>query len=55
MLDRFLSTRQIAALFGVKIRDVQYHIKQGNIPAKKVDYSYLIHEDDVPKTWPPNA
>ena len=52
------TTRDIADQHGVKVRDVQYHIKAGHIKATKVGlsgYYYLIHKDDMPKIWPPNA
>jgi len=53
VLKEFVSTKAIAEKFGVALRDVQYYIKQGVIPAYKVGYSYLIHNDDVPTSWPP--
>jgi len=57
-LSDWRTTRDIADKFGVKVRDVQYHIKANNITASKVGlsgYYYLIHKDDMPKVWPPNA
>jgi excisionase family DNA binding protein len=52
-LKDFVSTKAIADRFGVALRDVQYYIKQGVIPAYKVGYTYLIHIDDIPSSWPP--
>jgi hypothetical protein len=52
------TTRDVAVMHDVKVRDVQYHIKAGNIRAERVgisSYFYLIHKDDVPKVWPPNS
>lgn len=55
-LAEWRTTGDIAKKFGVKVRDVQYHIKAGNIKSHKVGlagYFYLIHKDDMPKVWPP--
>ena len=57
-LSDWRTTRDIADKHGVRVRDVQYHIKAGNIEAHKAGlngYSYLIHIDDVPKVWPPSS
>lgn len=57
-LSDWRTTRDVADKHGVKVRDVQYHIKSGNIEASKVGlsgYYYLIHKDDMPKVWPPGS
>ncbi|MEK0326001.1 MAG: helix-turn-helix domain-containing protein [Nitrosopumilus sp.] len=48
-----VTTRDIADMHGVGVRDVQYYIKRGVIRATKVGYFYLVHNKDVPKNWPP--
>jgi len=55
-LSEWRTTRDVADQHDVKVRDVQYHIKMGNIIASKVGlggYFYLIHKDDMPNVWPP--
>ena len=57
-LTDWRTTRDVADMHGVRVRDVQYYIKSGHIPATKVGlsgYYYLIHEDDMPTVWPPGA
>lgn len=56
VLDRLLTTKQVAERYGINIKDVQYQIKRGRIKAYKVGgYYYLIHEDDLPEKWPSHA
>ena len=57
VLEKYLTTKDVADRFGLEVRQVQYYIKRGVIPAERVGrnkYFYLIHEDDVPDEWPPN-
>ena len=57
-LSQWRTTKDIADKHGVKVRDVQYHIKAGNIEAQRVGlsgYYYLIHVDDMPQVWPPSS
>jgi len=56
-LTDYVTTKDVANRFGVKVRDVQYYIKNGRIEAERVGdegYFYLIHRSNVPKTWPPS-
>jgi len=53
ILDEFMTTAQVAEVFGVPVRDVQYYIKRGLIRARKLGYFWMIHHTDIPKHWPP--
>jgi excisionase family DNA binding protein len=53
LLSRLRTTKEVADRYGVTISDVQYAIKRGHIQAYKLGgYFWVIHEDDLPKTWP---
>lgn len=51
-LSDFLTTREVADMYGVRQPDVQKAIKRGAIPAQKVGYFYLIWRPNLPSTFP---
>lgn len=53
VLDRLLTTRQVAEKFGVTVKDVQYQIKRGRIKAYRFgNYFYVVDQRDLPDKWP---
>lgn len=51
-LSGFLTTSQVAKLYGCKPVDIQRCIKKGLIKAQHVGYFYLIWEPGLPDTLP---
>ena len=52
-LENFVTTRQVAEMYGVTQVEVQRAIKRGHIKAQKVgQYFYLIWEPSLPELFP---
>lgn len=43
----YLSTPQVARLFGVNIQTVRKYIRSGELPAARVGKSYVVSGDDI--------
>ena len=54
-LDEWLTTDDVAERYNVPTRSVLTHIRNGRLPATKKGWVYLIHETQLPKSWPPAA
>ena len=54
-LKEFLTTREVAELYGIKQVEVQKAIKRELIRAQKVVYFYVIWEPSLPEFWPTSA
>lgn len=51
-LSDFLTTREVAELYGVAQIDVQRAIKKELLPAQKVGYFYLLWKPSLPSSFP---
>lgn len=54
-LDDWFTTEEVAEHYSVPTRIVLRHIRNGRIPATKKGWVYLVHVNDLPKSWPPTA
>lgn len=51
-LSDFLTTGEVAKMYGVRQTEVQKAIKAGRLNAQKVGYFYLIWKQSLPKHFP---
>lgn len=51
-LSDFLTTGEVAEMYGVTQHEVQRAIKKGLIKAQKVGYFYLIWRPNLPEAFP---
>lgn len=54
-LNDWLTTDDVALLFGIHPRKVLRMIREDRIKAVKKGWVWLIHESEVPTSWPPAA
>lgn len=54
-LDGWLTTEQVAERFGVPNHRVLRMIRTERLKATKLGWIWLIHETDLPETWPPGG
>lgn len=54
-LDDWLTTDEVAAIYNVPARIVLRMIRENRLQAEKKGWVWLIHRDQLPKTWPPAA
>ena len=52
-LDGWLTTDEVAEHYGVPARVVLRMIREQRLPAQKKGWVWLVHESDLPATWPP--
>lgn len=53
VLEGYLTTQGVADHFGVPVRSVLTMIRKGRLPAQKLGWVWLIHESQLPESWPP--
>lgn len=51
-LANFLTTKEVAELYGVEQVDVQKAIKRGRLNAQKVGYFYVLWKPSLPINFP---
>jgi hypothetical protein len=54
-LSEFMTTGEVAELYGVNQVDVQKAIKRGLLNAQKVGYFYVLWKHSLPKVFPSNS
>lgn len=52
-LEEWMSTKQVADHFGVPTRVVLRMIREGRLRARKFEWVWVVHRNDLPETWPP--
>lgn len=52
-LDDWLTTEEVAEIFGIPPRIVLRMIRQDRLQATKKGWVWLVHRRHVPKSWPP--
>lgn len=51
-LDDFLTTKEVAELYGVQQKDVQNAIKAGRLQAQRIGYFYVLWKHGLPEYFP---
>lgn len=51
-MGKLLTTKDVAAHFGVDSREVLYAARKGLIEGQKVGWQWLFHKDNLPGKWP---
>ena len=52
-LEHWLSTKQVADRYNVPTRTVLRMIREGRLRARKFEWVWVVHTEDLPDTWPP--
>lgn len=52
-LEQWLSTKQVADHYNTPTRTVLRMIREGRLKARKFEWVWVVHVDDLPETWPP--
>lgn len=52
-IEQWFSTKQVADRYNVPTRAVLRMIRVGRLKARKFEWVWVVHVDDLPDSWPP--
>lgn len=52
-LSDWLTTKEVAELYGVPTKAVLRMIREDRLKAQQKGWIWLVHKDDLPGEWPP--
>jgi excisionase family DNA binding protein len=52
-LSDWLTTKEVAAYYGVPTKTVLRMIREQRLPAEQKGWIWLVHIDNLPREWPP--